>query len=285
MVKSGRFTVELVAADTKVAFKEHTKDGRTYVEVEPQVEYFIRVEAEAGPEVEIDLAVDGKELGYTTLMESLEKKDSATCGLWSYDGRSTSSDRALISAKAKVITWSDYDQEAPFWTGKVEVHLWNCIETGETYIISASTTEWEKGDIGVVIGQHSDPAMKGVMTQEGKLEESCKEDNGERTRTTRGEHLETITLHCYSAVGLMVAGVLGPMDRMKMARRLNELKRGAAQVVADAANMPTPQRLHMVQVLNGKSFGPDKECDLFDLTTPDDEEESDYDDWLEQELD
>jgi hypothetical protein len=33
MVKNGRFTVELVAADTKVAFQEHTKDGKTYAEV------------------------------------------------------------------------------------------------------------------------------------------------------------------------------------------------------------------------------------------------------------
>jgi hypothetical protein len=39
MVKNERFTVELVGADTKVAFGEHTKDGNTCVEVEPEVEY------------------------------------------------------------------------------------------------------------------------------------------------------------------------------------------------------------------------------------------------------
>jgi hypothetical protein len=124
-----------------------------------------------------------------------------------------------------------------------------------------------------VIGQ-SDPAMKGVMTKEGNLDDSW-EDNGERTSTTRGENLETITLHYCSAVGLMVAGVFGPVDRRTMARRLNEFKRGAARVAADAANMPAPQRLQMVQMLNGKSVRPDKECDLFDLTNLDDEEESD----------
>jgi hypothetical protein len=131
MVKNGRFTVELVAADTKVAFKEHTKDGRTYVEVEPQVEYFIRVEAEIGPEVELRLAVDGKDLGYIETVGSPEEKTSDIHGLWSYDADiSRSSEKALIFAKAKVFNWSNSDQEAPFWTGKVEVKFWNFMETG-----------------------------------------------------------------------------------------------------------------------------------------------------------
>ena len=51
MVKKGRFTVELVSADAKVAFMEHTKDGKTYAEVEPEVEYFVRIEVEPSPRV------------------------------------------------------------------------------------------------------------------------------------------------------------------------------------------------------------------------------------------
>jgi hypothetical protein len=223
--------------------------------------------------VEVDLAVDGKGLGYIASIGSLiEKKDSQVCGLWSYDGIGKSTERAMIFTKAQVFNWSNSDKEAPFWTGKVEAQFWDCIETGETYIESACTNEWEKGDIGVVIGQ-SDPAMKGVMTQQGNLEKS-REDSGKRTVTTRGSCLEAITLHYCSTVGLMVAGVFGPVDRMIMARRVNEFKRGAAQVAADAATMPTPEKIQMVQMLHGKSIGPVKECDLFDLTNVDDEEDS-----------
>lgn len=45
MVKKGPFTVEIIDAYTKQAFKEHndTNDGKIYAEVEPDAEYFIRV--------------------------------------------------------------------------------------------------------------------------------------------------------------------------------------------------------------------------------------------------
>jgi hypothetical protein len=49
MVKKGRFSVELVSADTRIAFMEHTKDDKTYAEVEPDVEYFVRLGVEPGP--------------------------------------------------------------------------------------------------------------------------------------------------------------------------------------------------------------------------------------------
>jgi hypothetical protein len=43
MVKVGNFTVELVEAETKESFKEHTaSDGQAYAEeVEPDMDYFI----------------------------------------------------------------------------------------------------------------------------------------------------------------------------------------------------------------------------------------------------
>lgn len=42
MVKVGDFTVELVAADSKVPFAEHTApNGQIYAEVEPDLDYYI----------------------------------------------------------------------------------------------------------------------------------------------------------------------------------------------------------------------------------------------------
>ena len=41
MVRQGDFEISIVLADTKIPFKEHTKDGKVYVEVEPDEDYFI----------------------------------------------------------------------------------------------------------------------------------------------------------------------------------------------------------------------------------------------------
>jgi hypothetical protein len=43
MVQVGDFSVHLVDAETKTPFKEHVKDGKTYAEVEPDIDYFIAV--------------------------------------------------------------------------------------------------------------------------------------------------------------------------------------------------------------------------------------------------
>jgi hypothetical protein len=82
MVKKGRFTVELVSADSKVKFQQHTKDGKTYVEVEPEAEYFVRVAAEPAPRVSGRIDVDGKSLGYKLLFQPesrIRKRDSEGC--------------------------------------------------------------------------------------------------------------------------------------------------------------------------------------------------------------
>jgi hypothetical protein len=63
----------------KVAFKTYQR-WETYVEVEPGVEYFIQVEAEAG-RVLVKFTVDGKNLGYLEV-GSLEEKVSSFHGLW-----------------------------------------------------------------------------------------------------------------------------------------------------------------------------------------------------------
>ena len=66
MVKVGDFTVELVRADTKEVFKEHTSpvDNRIYAEVEPDLDYLVRVGSNIG-DVLCTLSVDGVNIGYS----------------------------------------------------------------------------------------------------------------------------------------------------------------------------------------------------------------------------
>jgi hypothetical protein len=62
MVGTSLFTVNLVDATTKVAFKEHTKGSETYVEAEPDAEYFVHIEVPQGMQVAAEIRVDGKSL-------------------------------------------------------------------------------------------------------------------------------------------------------------------------------------------------------------------------------
>jgi hypothetical protein len=59
--------IELVYADTKMTFKEHTKDGKIYVEVEPDVEYFISMQQIGASQRGVTVSkifVDEQDLGY-----------------------------------------------------------------------------------------------------------------------------------------------------------------------------------------------------------------------------
>ena len=65
-MKVGDFTVELVAADSKQPFREHTaEDGQVYAEVEPDMDYYIAVQTKVGG-VKMCYFVDGVYLGYRT---------------------------------------------------------------------------------------------------------------------------------------------------------------------------------------------------------------------------
>jgi hypothetical protein len=258
MVKKGRFTVELVNADTKTAFKEHTKDTEIYVEAEPDAEYFVRIVFGAGSPVRARIFIDDKFIGYN---KNITKpgEETVDCGLWSFDGVS-GTDKALLFAKAKVFNSSNAAQEAPFWTGNVKVEFSEIFDTGTTHTMGPTQNKWKGGDVGVVVGQ-AGPKMKGVMTREGNIAVSQK-DHGLRKIYIKGRILETITLKYCSTVGLMMAGVLGPVDPYVMARKVHEYKRGAADAVtAGTEIMPPPKKIRHVQEVNGQSFGPPKEHD------------------------
>ena len=91
VVRSG-FEVQLVSADTKIPFKEHVKDGKIYVEAEPDAEYYIairRVNMEGPPVITSYYYVDEAYLGYTCHHERAEA-ELAYRGVWSrFNGVST----------------------------------------------------------------------------------------------------------------------------------------------------------------------------------------------------
>jgi hypothetical protein len=84
MVQLGDYKIELVSAESKGPFIEHTKDGKIYVEVEPDVDYFISMQQTGtgrGGVTVSEIFVDDQGLGYS--YHSLQRMDEPVyCGLW-----------------------------------------------------------------------------------------------------------------------------------------------------------------------------------------------------------
>ena len=74
MVVVGDLEIKIVWADTKEPFLEHQKDGATYIEVEPDAEYFVAIKRISmnGPAlISCYVEVDGKDLGWNTWFDAI----------------------------------------------------------------------------------------------------------------------------------------------------------------------------------------------------------------------
>mmetsp|Transcript_11136 Transcript_11136/g.19025 ORF Transcript_11136/g.19025 Transcript_11136/m.19025 type:complete len:267 (-) Transcript_11136:104-904(-) len=199
MVKVGDFTVELVAADTKEAFKEHTApDGQVYAEVEPDMDYFVSVKFDKGG-VMTFIFVDGVDLGYHMDFKSPGK---TSYGRWErIGGKQTMTALHFNKTRQEVGTTPD------MLTGKVELKIH---KMGEKYyeeprdfvsrsLTADSTLGGKKCIKSTTSGSHSlDITPKG-RTASSKI-----------VNRRKGEHLHTITLNYCSALGLIYNKILPP---------------------------------------------------------------------------
>jgi hypothetical protein len=101
MVRQGDFIVEIVEAESKTPFKEHTRksDGTVFVEVEPDIEYFVHIKkvgdiAYSGQSVGASVSVDGQAMGARYPWDKGSRR-STYAGLWKRDGGGVSITRAL----------------------------------------------------------------------------------------------------------------------------------------------------------------------------------------------
>jgi hypothetical protein len=167
-------------------------------------------------------------------------------------------------AKARVFDAADDTENLQVWTGNIEVKFREMVATGETDTRRNFKSSWDGGDDGF-----ADPNKKGVISKQGKTVEPV-EYNIVRKKYTKGRRLATIKLQYCSTVGLISAGIFG---HMLLARRMNEYKRGAALVAAEAENMPPPKKVRCVPEIDGHPVGLPIEYELFDLTTMDEEKD------------
>lgn len=210
MVVQGNFKVELIDATTKQPFKEHTSKGKTYAEVEPDAEYFIRITTSYPSTVKAYFEVDGENLGYCKRIPYGSEK---IAGLWTREkGKETTT--ALRFQKASVLDRSASGQP---WTGSVRVRVFEAVKTGKVKDKKVDRlNKWSgRSKIGMKIGQQ---AKKGVKSTVGKTIGNIKEVVAKHKEYKKGRSLGTIDLHYCTALGLIYADVLPKPPRWDLHR-------------------------------------------------------------------
>jgi hypothetical protein len=296
MVFQGGFRVELVEADSKQPYKEHVKDGKSYAEVEPDVEYFVSIEKIVDlpkKRYVVECLVDNQDLGYVWYPEGDETSDDQPryFGLYQREDGVTK-ERALKFVQPPLLQIRDSDEtEMPPFFGTVKVNVFeagppNSFEEEEVsdsdqsdscvYSLEVETVNVEKNK-----------RDKHVRSAEGSIKSSKKyRRQGKkalfRTKTEhwpRGNLVEVISLHYCTAVGLIHVGVLPkpPNIYTFFHMETNNKKR---YITMDDVPIVTPKRIcksSTFKAEDGKDMGgtEDKYIDMFDLTEMSSVEEAD----------
>ncbi len=204
MVKVGDYTVQLVAADTKEPFKEHTApDGQVYAEVEPDMDYFIAVRSDVGVGgVKMEFHVDGVDLGYYS---DFLQSDGSTY----YEGSlERNGGRETMTALRFYKTRQDKGAAAQSTIlGKVEVKIFSLGQEfyTEPYDIASASL-----DADSTLG--GEKSIK-TATSGSQSFDCTPEDHAAASKIVDyeyGEHLQTITLNYCSAYGLIYHEILPP---------------------------------------------------------------------------
>ena len=210
MVQCGDFKIGLVYADTKMPFKEHTKDGKIYVEVEPDVEYFISMQqtgtSRSGTTI-LSYHVDGKDLNYHQC--SSKCRDEPSYKGISNRQNGVTTKRALKFMKPR-ISQDGTNVNRDLLMGKVEIKMYDGILKGykdnHKDITSTFTTA------AVDLEQSGLVKKKSLRSGEGEITLTKKTSGKPHASFKRGAHIDTVTLNYCAALGLMEVGVLEKPD-------------------------------------------------------------------------
>jgi hypothetical protein len=258
MVQRGNFKIELVYADTKMPFKEHTKDGNIYVEVEPDVDYFISIQQTGTGRGDYTLSritVDDQELGYQ--YPSLKRMDEPMyCGLWTYE-KGLSSMKALRFTKPK-ISEDGTNVKRGLLMGEVEIKMYEGIFDGyedqRNFSSSFAASAVDMNQTGLA-------KKKSLRSGEGETVESRQRGAKKEATYQQGALYDTATLNYCAALGLMEVGVLEKPEmwtyhRMKRPHKGNQ---GAPRVKPKTIVDPATANPKTVELFDLAEEGSDDE--------------------------
>jgi hypothetical protein len=218
MVTQGKFSVQIINAETNVKFQEHVDpmDMKTYVEVEPDVEYYIEVSGTNSMDALVTAEVDKVSVGYCTQLPAHSQ------GPKRIGCRNAKGDIAAFRFRKTLVERPDDDSDddgtekksslQKTWTGTVKVKVYVCLLNHENQD-STGGQSWHKGEVGATLGVTPLNQKKGVYSDVG----STLEQNVNWNRRFKyGTMLEEINLMYCSTVGLINFGLL-PQPTLAMA--------------------------------------------------------------------
>ena len=146
--------------------------------MEPDAEYYIRINSDSEQLVMGGISVDGKKLDYSFYMSKRDRPQDR--GIWEYvDGKEY--DRALKFERTPV---REGGVPSALWTGKIEVELSEAI-FGHYYEQKDVRNTWAGGDVSYVMGISDPDETKGVMSAKGSTFEVEKKQR-RRARYVKG---------------------------------------------------------------------------------------------------
>ncbi|CAB9512936.1 expressed unknown protein [Seminavis robusta] len=204
MVIQGRFKLELVTAEnTDHPFKEHSRNGKHYAEVEPEAEYFIRVQVLEEGEFPViaTFEVDGVDLGYHG---RFFQTSSSLKGAWQYKN-GTSAHSALRFEKPRFSANNDPQQPAKppsAMMGTVSVYFYRAV-----FSHKRKRPDHDRKEISNA-AESASSGKETIRSGQGSTLRTQSNVSIEEDVYHKGDLLETLTLNYCTAVGLVNAGVL-----------------------------------------------------------------------------
>ena len=203
MIEKGDYSFEVMNNETGQALLEHNKDGISYVEVEPDVQYFIRFKNESTNDVIIHGFIDEGDLGY---MDFVPSKLSTDIGTWSVQG-SVSETKLLKFAKFSKMPEVYGRQTNTNFFGNFKFDIYSVLHISEHHSKKRHKTEiksnWES-KLEDIPSKHG--GDKRLYSKFGnKTLSTC---GYRQTNFYKGEHIEIVEIKYGTAFGLAFKGVL-----------------------------------------------------------------------------
>jgi len=214
MVIVNDFEFQIVSAEDKIPFKEHKKGLNTYVEVEPDAEYFVSVRRvrDSTEQVMCKIMVDDQSLG----RKFYSKKATASakfCGI-SSRSKGVKTNKALKFVKASFTSGDNTDTGSTMaGMGKIEMNVNKAILTGQQSSRSRDTIKQKSFVTSTIemVDKASVTMKKNLRSGEGLIVETSTYDSNKVTKKyihSKGDSLCKITLHYCATPGLVAVGVL-----------------------------------------------------------------------------
>ena len=260
MVCKNKITVELVDANTKKPFMEHEdiENEKVYVEVEPGVNYFVRVKNDAGYPILFDIYVDECHIGYVKEITN----GAENCGLLSRKNGT----RTMSSLKFKKLdqnpwsTNSDNTSSSPSsQTGTIKVEAYYGIDPQLQHANESAPT-WREQSSNVSV-HATDDKKKNLKSDYGNFSENTTY-NPTHIFYTKGNLVHTFDLMYCTTVGLIDVGVLKKRPAWENARLTSPYKK---QKHDEIKIEPTLIKLTTMRS-DGQTLE-EKTVEEFDLTT------------------